>query len=150
MKLSTHHWLLFGLLPFLSLGGKYGGISMLVDPTGGALQMEGLLPKLPVPNFSFPGKFLLCVMGLFPLFVLFGLIRNPNWRSLERLTSWSNYPWPWMGSFAVGIILILWLVFQAPFIGFEWPIQYIMSIVGILILLLPLSPRIRNSYRIAK
>jgi hypothetical protein len=51
---------------FLAAGGTYGGISMLLDPSGGALERNDVLPSLPVPDYTLPGLFLLVVMGAVP------------------------------------------------------------------------------------
>jgi len=60
------YWLCFFLL-FLAFGGLYGGLAMLLDPSGAALDMAGILPPLPVPSFVLPGLFLLVVMALTPI-----------------------------------------------------------------------------------
>ena len=79
-------WPLIILLLVLSLGGGfYGGITMLIDPSGNLLQVADVLPLIPVPNFILPGIFLLLVMGVFPLFLAFGLIARPNWPRIDSL-----------------------------------------------------------------
>jgi len=51
-------WLLVSLLICLGLGGLYGGIAMLIDPTGKILQMDETLQTLPVSDYILPGLFL--------------------------------------------------------------------------------------------
>ncbi|MCB8920284.1 MAG: hypothetical protein H6662_01760 [Ardenticatenaceae bacterium] len=58
---------------FLALGGLYGGIAMLVNPSGESLQVTEVLPLLPVQNFVLPGLFLLFVMGVCPLSLVYSL-----------------------------------------------------------------------------
>lgn len=72
-------WLLVFFLLFLALGGLYGGIAMLADPTGSALQMTEILSLLPVPDYTLPGLFLLFVMGLVPLFLTYALLVRLNY-----------------------------------------------------------------------
>jgi len=67
-----------GFLVFLAAGGLYGGVAMLLDPSGGALQMTEVLPSLPVPDFKLPGLFLLVVMGAAPLLLVYGLLARPS------------------------------------------------------------------------
>ncbi len=55
MKRPLTLWLLIIALIFLGVGGLYGGISMLMDPTGSSLEMTVLLPLLPVHDFVLPG-----------------------------------------------------------------------------------------------
>jgi hypothetical protein len=69
MKRPVALWLLVLSLVFLALGGMYGGIAMLTDPSGNSLQMAEILPLLPVPDYTLPGLFLLFVMGVAPLFL---------------------------------------------------------------------------------
>ena len=146
MKRPFVLWILIFFLVFLALGGLYGGIAMLTDPSGNLLQMAEILPMLPVPDYTLPGLFLLFVMGIAPLFLTFGLLARPNWAWATSLSRWSNHHWSWAGTVVLGIILVLWLIIEAIMIGFEWPIQYVTAVNGILILLLALVPSVRKYY----
>ena len=146
MKRPLTLWILIFLLLFLAFGGLYGGVAMLSDPSGNSLQMAEVLNQLPVSDYVLPGLFLLFVMGLAPLFLIYALIARPDWPWLESLFNSSRYYWAWMGTIALGVILVLWLVVEAILIGFEWPIQYITAINGILILLFALFPPVRRFY----
>ena len=139
-------WLLIFLLLFLALGGLYGGVAMLTDPSGGTLQLTEILPLLPVPDFFLPGLFLLIMMGLVPLIFIYGLLARPNWPWINHLSRWSHHHWAWTGTLALGLLLAIWLVIQGLMIGFKWPIQYITAVTGLLIILLALVPGIRNAY----
>ena len=140
-------WLLVFLLVFLALGGFYGGISMLVDPSGRMLQMDGVLPLLPVPDYFLPGLFLLFVMGLFPILLTYGLIKQPVWSWADSLSTWSGHYWAWTGSVGVGVVLVLWLAVQAILIGFQWPIQYITLVNGVLIILVAVIPNVQKYFK---
>jgi len=146
MKRPFALWVLIFFLVFLALGGLYGGIAMLTDPSGNSLQMAEILPLLPVPDYTLPGLFLLFVMGLAPLFLTFGLLARPNWKWATSLARWSGHHWSWTGTVALGIVLALWLVVEGVMIGFEWPIQYVTAVNGILILILVLVPSVRKFY----
>ena len=137
--------LVFSLI-FLALGGLYGGIAMLLDPTGSMLKMTEILPLLHVPNYTLPGLFLFFVMGLIPLFLTYGLLYRPNWSWCEILFCWSGYHWAWTGTLALGMMLVIWLIIQGFLIGFKWPIQYVTAIDGFLIILLLLMPKARRLY----
>jgi len=147
MKRPAILWLLVFLLMFLALGGLYGGISMLVDPTGKALQMDEVLPLLRVPNYVLPGLFLLFVMGLFPILLTYGLIKQPVWSWADSLSTWSGHYWAWTGSVGVGVVLVLWLAVQAILIGFQWPIQYITLVNGVLIILVAIIPSVQKYFK---
>jgi len=139
-------WPLLFLLVFLGLGGLYGGIAMLIDPTGGLLQLTEVLPLLPVSNFILPGLFLLVAMGLAPLFLIYALLARPCWAWAETISHWSGHHWAWTGTLALGITLVVWLAIQGLLIGFKWAIQYITAINGFLIIVFELTPGIRRFY----
>lgn len=146
MKRPFLLWFLIGFLLFLAVGGLYGGTTMLIDPTGKLIQMDGILPQLPVSTFFLPGLFLFVVMGILPLVLIFGLIGKVEWAWLIRMTAWSHYHWAWTGTVVLGISLLVWLAFQASLIGFQWPIQYITLTDGVLIVLTAIYPSIRKYY----
>jgi len=139
-------WLLIFCLLFLSLGGLYGGIAMLADPTGDLLQLTELLLLLPVRDFTLPGLFLFSVMGLLPLLLVYGLLMRPKWAWADKLSRSGRHHWAWTGALALGITLIAWLAAQGLLIGFKWPIQYITGVDGLLIILFALVPRVRQVY----
>jgi hypothetical protein len=139
-------WPLVFFLLFLAMGGLYGGIAMLIDPTGGSLQLTETLPLLPISSFILPGIFLLVVMGLVPLLLIYGLLVSPKWKWVERLFRWSGHHWSWTGTVGLGIALAIWLIIEGLLIGFEWAIQYITTVDGFLIMLLVLMPGVRKFY----
>lgn len=146
MKRPFALWMLVLALLLLAFGGLYGGIAMLLDPSGASLQMTEVLSILPVPNYVLPGLFLLFVMGLAPLFLVYTLLARPRWPWAESLARSFNYHWAWVGTIALGVILALWLVVEGVLIGFKWPIQYITAVNGLLILLFALLPAVRKFY----
>ena len=147
MKRPITLWLLVGCLLFLAFGGLYGGITMLVDPSGKLLQADSLLPRLPVPNFILPGLFLLILMGLFPLLLAYGLLAHPSWAFFDTASRWSRHYWAWTGVIGLCCILGIWLAVQYLMIGFTAPIQFIITGCGVLILVLALLPGIRKRSR---
>ena len=140
-------WFLVAWLVCLALGGLYGGIAMLADPSGRLLQMAEVLPSLHVPDFVLPGLFLLVVMGLAPLFLVYGLLARPGWGWLEGLFRWSRHAWAWTGTVALAVLLGVWLGVEGLLIGFRWPIQYVTAAIGLLILLFALLPPVGRFYR---
>ena len=143
MKRPPALWPLIFSLVFLALGGIYGGIALLADPTGGLLQLTDVLPLLPVSDYILPGLFLLIVMGLAPLILSYGLLARPNWIWAEAL---SGYHWAWLGTLGLGVTLAIWLIVQGLLIGFRWPIQYITAADGLLIIVLASVPGMRRFY----
>ncbi|MHC4582450.1 MAG: hypothetical protein ACYS14_13425 [Planctomycetota bacterium] len=139
-------WPLLLLLLLLGTGGLYGGIAMLIDPTGGLLQLTEVLPLLPVSDYILPGLFLLVAMGLTPIALTYGLLTRPNWSWAQALSIWSRHHWAWTGTLMLGVTLATWLIVQGLLIGFNWPIQYITAANGLLIMLLALTPAVRRFY----
>ena len=138
-------WPLVFFLLFLALGGLYGGLAMLTDPTGNSLQVADVLPLLPVPNYILPGIFLLVVMGLFPLLLSYALIARPNWPWVNSLFQWSKHYWAWTATIIFVAIIAIWLAVEGLLIGF-FPITVITAVVGLLILLFTLVPGVRKFY----
>jgi hypothetical protein len=140
-------WILLFWLLFLALGGLYGGIAMLLEPSGGALQMTEVLPLLPVRNYVMPGLFLLFVMGLVLLLLIYGLLARPAWPWIEPLFRWSKHHWAWTGTMLLTLALAIWLIVEGVLIGFKWPIQYITAVNGLFILVFAWLPSVRKTYK---
>jgi hypothetical protein len=98
MKRPFTLWLLLFFLLFLAFGGLYGGGAMLLDPSGRSLEMDAVLPLLPVADYRLPGLFLLVVMGLGPIGLSYGLLTRRRWG--------------WPGALALGVVLAVWLAVQ--------------------------------------
>ena len=139
-------WILALFLVFLGLGGLYGGVSMLIDPSGKLLEMGDILQFLPVSSYFLPGLFLVLVMGLIPMFLAYALLTRTQWSWADRIVRGFGYHWAWTGTLVLGIILMVWLLVQSVLIGFKWPIQYITAGNGILIILLSIAPGVRKYF----
>lgn len=146
MKKPFALYALIFLLAFLAMGGIYGGLSMLFDPSGNSLQVAEILPLLPIPDYTLPGIFLLLMMGFAPLFLAYALLVHLDWVWATRLTGWCNYHWAWLGTISLVVILTLWLLVEGFMIGFHWPIQYTTAVNGFLIFLFSLAPSVRRYY----
>jgi hypothetical protein len=147
MKRPIALWILVFWLVFLSFGGLYGGIAMLLDPSGGSLQMTEVLSLLPVSNYVLPGLFLLFIMGVLPLFLIYSLLARPNWSWLDSTFRQIKYYWAWTGTVILGVILAIWLIVEGVMIGFKWPIQYVTAVNGLFILIFVFFPSVRKFYK---
>ena len=142
-------WILVFWLLFLALGGLYGGIAMLLDPSGDSLQMTDVLPLLPVPNYVLPGLFLLFAMGLAPLLLIYALLARPTWPWIEPIFRWSKHHWAWTGTMLLALVLAIWLIVEGVLIGFKWPIQYVTAVNGLFILVFASWPSVRKFYAVS-
>jgi len=124
MRRPVALWLLVFVLVFLAVGGLYGGVAMLLDPTGGTLQMADVLPLL----------------------LAYGLLARPAWAWAKPISRATRHYWAWVGTLALGVVLGVWLVVQGLLIGFRWPIQYVTALNGIAIVALALVPAVRRRY----
>lgn len=146
MKRPLALWCLVVLLVFLAAGGPFGGVAMLLDPSGASLQMTEVLASLPVPDYTLPGLFLLVVMGVAPLALTYGLLVRPAWRWAEPLSRGGRHHWAWTGTLALGAVLAVWLLVQGFMIGFRWPIQFVTAANGLGIVVVALVPGVRRQY----
>jgi hypothetical protein len=109
-------WALIADLIVLGLGGLYGGILFVLDPSGAAMGVPlSLLDGLPLPDFLLPGLFLLGVMGLAPLALVVAV--------------WRRWPRTWQALMGLGAVLLLWLAGEFVLWGYQAPIQIITSVL---------------------
>ena len=114
---TARKWLIFWTL-FIGIGAVAGGLSMIIDPSGKALHMDGMLPyfqKLPFAdvlfqNFLFSGFALLIVNGLTNLTAAVLLFRK---KKLGVILG---------GIF--GVTLMLWICIQF----YMFPLNFMSSI----------------------
>ena len=131
------------------MGALYGGIALVIDPTGNLLQMPlSNLEGSPFTNYLFPGLILLFLLGVVPAFVAFGLIRKPKWKWANKLNIYNDQHWAWTYSLYVSIMLIIWIDVQIMLIGYGAPIQIIYAFLGVLLLILTLIPGVKKHYNI--
>ena len=125
-------WVLISLLLFLSLGGFYGGIAFLMDPSGADLGLPpDLIDAVPlIDNFILPALFLIFVMGVVPLVIMFGL--------------WKQTSWSWGTAVSLSVVLIGWILFQILLWGAPAAIQVFYLVFGVVLLSLCFVPAVRH------
>ncbi|MEJ2055856.1 MAG: hypothetical protein P8X42_18230, partial [Calditrichaceae bacterium] len=86
-------------------------------------------------NYLIPGLILLIALGFYPIVVFYGLLKNLNWS--------------WFGTLILGIALLIWIGVEILVIGYQAkpPLQLIYGLVGLLILILILSPPIKRFFK---
>lgn len=133
---SRPGWTYLLLLCVLLLGvsAVYGGLSLVLDPTGGLLGMPfEWIQGTVFGNYLVPGLVLLGVLGIGSFIVAYGLLR----RSL----------WAWPAGMALGVATFVWIVVQLVAIQRYFFLQPVIAAIGVLIVLLLGIPSMRNYYR---
>lgn len=130
----------------LGVNAFYGGGALILDPSGKMIGMPpGSLDGSPFDNFLLPGLTLFIFNGLFPLFILVGLIRKPGWPWANALNLYSDRHWAWAYSLYSGIIVIIWITVQLLYVQ-PFILQPIFIAVGLTILILTLTPGVMRYY----
>jgi hypothetical protein len=142
-------WLLMFLLLFQGISAIPSGLMLVLDPTGGLMQMPlAMLKGTPFPNFLIPGLILGIVLGLGAFFVLACLFTLPDWRWAQRVNPFKSQHWTWAASAAFGLALMIWIIVQVLMIGLGAFIQVLYFGVGLAILLLTLARPVRDTLRL--
>ena len=143
-------WLLLFLLFFQGISAIPSGLMLVLDPTGGQMQMPlSMLKGSPFPNYLIPGLLLCIVLGLGAFFVLACLLIRPDWAWAERLNPIKGRHWTWTASAAFGAALMIWITVQVLMIGLGAWLQPFYFGVGLAILLLTLTTSVRGYLRLA-
>ena len=130
-------YLLLACLVFLGGGALYGGVSLILDPTGGILGIPfEWIQDSPFGSYLIPGIFLLVVLGFGSFVTAYGIARR-------RL-------WAWPVGIALGIITILWIAIQYAVIQQYFFLQPIIAAVGVAVIVLLGLPSMRRYYRAAQ
>jgi len=113
------------------------------------MDLDQVLPLLPVNDYVLPGLFLLLVMGAAPLLLVYALLARPDWPRVESFFRWSPYYWAWTGSVLLIAVLAVWLVVEVLMIGM-YPITIVTAVQGAAILASAMLPGVRREYRIQR
>jgi hypothetical protein len=141
-------WALLTIMTFLSIGGFIGGISFVSDPTGAGLGAHlSWLDKTPVHDFLLPGMFLVGVYGVLTLLLMAGLVWRPSPGFLRRVDGWSGFHWSWSATIVVGLVLVVWIVYELTIFPDRMVLQPTLIVVGALMVAIPSLPSMRSHYR---
>jgi hypothetical protein len=131
-KTSYSLYILMALILFQGISGLFGGIALIIDPTGELLQMPlSMLDGSPFDTFLIPGIILFLILGIFPMIVFYGL--------------WKRTNWAWTGALIVSAALIIWIGVEIWMVGYhpEPPLQLIYGLLGLFLLVLVMMPSVR-------
>ncbi len=122
---------LLALIIFQGVSGVLGGISLVYDPTGSLIRLPlHLLDGTPFNTYFIPGLILLTVLGVFPLFVGYGL--------------WQRLRWSWTGALLTALALMIWIGVEILIIGYhsDPPLQFIYGLTGLTLFILVWMPTV--------
>lgn len=126
-------WLLEAAILLQGISGVGGGLGLVLDPSGDSLKIPlEWLEGSPFNSYLIPGVILFVVLGIYPLFTLYGVRRRLGWA--------------WLASVSVGAGLLIWIAVEILVIGYQPnpPLQLIYGILGVLILAFALISSSRN------
>jgi hypothetical protein len=149
MKLKTARNLHLFLLAFLGLSAIGGGGALIISPSGkllGGLPLS-ILEHSPFNDFLIPGIILFVVLGLFPTFLIFALVKKITSPFAERFNFFKDMHWAWSFSIYVAFALIIWLQTEMYFLqSVDW-LQTFYMLYAIPMIFVALLPSVRNFYR---
>jgi hypothetical protein len=141
--------LLIMLLGFLSIGAFYGGLAFIIRPNGSLFRMPvEILSGSPFRDFLIPGIILLLTFGLFPLLVIWCLIKKPGSKFLNRLNLLYDYHFAWTFSVYIGVGQIIWISIQTLIINDTDILHTTFTGLGLLIICIALLPQTRLHYKV--
>lgn len=148
-QINSYTSFLIILLGFLAIGALFGGLAFIIRPDGSIYQMPvELLANSPFKNFMLPGIILLTIFGIFPLLVIYGLIKKPESKFLNKLNLINDYHFSWTFAVYTGIALIVWINVQTLVLNSVEILHTIYSTLGILIVCVALLPQTRKPYKL--
>lgn len=113
--------ILIGLDLFTAVGAIFGGIAMISDPHGSPIGLsQELLTHTPFADFFLPGLLLIACNALVPLLAAILVVKKARWAVGAQL--------------GAGAILMGWMGGQVGLVGLNAPIQFVMLVVGALML----------------
>jgi hypothetical protein len=132
-----------------AISGIYGGLTLVLDPSGGLLQMPvSLLNRSLFTNFLIPGLILLVLIGLFPIILIYSLLVKPAWHFMDTLNIHRSNYWAWTYTLYNSIILVSWINIQLMILNQGAAIHGIVGFWVTIILILTLTPGVKQSFRI--
>jgi hypothetical protein len=109
---------------------------------------ELILQHSPFKNFLIPGLILFVVLGLMPVFVVWGLLKRKDCKLAQMLNIYPDMHWSWSWSVYTGFALIIWIYMEVYFLqGFHW-LHSFYFFYGVLLLVVVLLKSIRQQYSV--
>jgi len=141
--------MLIFLLGWLSVGALYGGVALILKPDGSFFNMPvDILKGSPFMDFLIPGIILLVVFGLFPVYVIYSLLKKQENKTMQRLNLLDDHHFSWTFSVYTGLAQIIWINVQTLIFNAVDALHTIYSSLDILIVCVALLPATRKHYKL--
>jgi hypothetical protein len=137
-KAPYETYLLIALLFFLSMGGIYGGLSLIIDSTGAQFKLNSA--NYHFQDFQIPGLVLFFLFGIIPLFLIIPLLKKTKIKWANFLNIYPRRHWAWTYSLYLGLLLVTWVDIQIWLIGYYTFFQIFWSFFGLAIIFVCLLP----------
>jgi len=146
-KTTARNILLF-LLSFLGLGAVFGGVVLIISPTGELFGMPlSMLDYSPFNNFLIPGIILFAILGVMPIGVTLALIKKPEYKFPELFNFFKDMYWGWTYCIYIAFALIIWIQIEMIILhAVHWS-HTLYIFWALVIIFLALLPQVRNLYK---
>lgn len=136
------------LLSLLGIGAIFGGGVLIISPSGELFGMPlSMLDNSPFGNFLLPGIILLSVLGITPIWIVWALIKRPEYRVAELFNFFKDMYWAWSYSIYVAFALIIWIQIEMSFVqSVHWS-HTLYMFWAIAIIFIALLQKVRNQYK---
>jgi hypothetical protein len=139
--------ILIFLLVFIGVGALISGPMLFLAPDGHLMKLSvDMLQGTPFTNFLIPGLVLFLFVGIFPILVSYGLLRQPSWQWAEAINVCKKYHWSWTAAWAAGVIMLIWIIVETSLLGYVSFLQPVITVWGVAIITLTLLPNVRRYY----
>jgi hypothetical protein len=133
----------------LGIGAFFGGLVLIIDPSGGVVNMPmDFLENSPFNNFLIPGIILFSILGIFPLVIAYALITKWHWKAANRLNIFFEMHWAWSYSLYIGFALIIWITVECFIMKQIAVIHVVYIFLGLVIQALTVLPSVQKYYRV--
>jgi len=138
--------LILSLHAFSAIGG---GFVMVLAPDGSLLQITPeLLEATPFSSYLVPGLILLILLGLVPVFILYGLISLKDLAWTRRLNLYPDRHWSWAFTIYLCIAILTWIFIELLMLRRFDPLMSVVGLWSNAMLVLILSPAMQRYYTV--
>ncbi|MCX6210878.1 MAG: hypothetical protein NTZ59_15570 [Bacteroidetes bacterium] len=136
------------LLAYLGLSAVFGGLVLIISPSGKLFGMPlSLLDNSPFNSFLLPGIILFTVLGIIPVILIVALLKKPVSKLAELFNFYKDMHWSWTFSIYTSFALIIWIQVEMFFLNTVHWLHTFYMFYAIAIIFVALLPQVRNRYK---